>query len=398
MKVLLVEPEFPIPAKSKNHKNFLPIGLLKLAAYHRNQGHKVKLVRGNVNRKDIRFKPNEIFITSLFTYWSKYVKESVAHYNKLYPESKIVVGGIYASLMPSHCKKYTGCDEVFKGIHKEAEEYAQKNGPAYDLVNNGSTIDYQIIHGSRGCFRKCEFCGTWRIEPKFTYKDSILSEIKSNKLVFYDNNLLKNPNIDNLLAELVDFRYDNRPVICESQSGFDGRLLTLERARLLKTARFKTPRIAWDWAFDQNKSIKKQIDTLVKAGYPPKEIYVFMLYNWKMPFKEMEKKRKKCWKWGVQISDCRYRPLTQTFDNYSPLKEQTNEDYFIHGEWTDTLVKQFRRNVRRQNICVRQGLPFYSASLERKQVSKAKTKKLRNLPSSKVKKKLPDVWFPHWSK
>ena len=30
--VLLVEPNFPIPAKSRNHKNFLPIGLLKIAA------------------------------------------------------------------------------------------------------------------------------------------------------------------------------------------------------------------------------------------------------------------------------------------------------------------------------------------------------------------------------
>ena len=31
MKILLVEPAFPIPPKSKNHKDFLPIGLLKLA-------------------------------------------------------------------------------------------------------------------------------------------------------------------------------------------------------------------------------------------------------------------------------------------------------------------------------------------------------------------------------
>ena len=28
--VLLVEPNFPIPAKSRNHSNFLPIGLLHL--------------------------------------------------------------------------------------------------------------------------------------------------------------------------------------------------------------------------------------------------------------------------------------------------------------------------------------------------------------------------------
>ena len=46
-KILLVEPNFPIPPKSKNHRDFLPIGLLKLASYHRAKGDKVKLVRGN---------------------------------------------------------------------------------------------------------------------------------------------------------------------------------------------------------------------------------------------------------------------------------------------------------------------------------------------------------------
>ena len=34
-RVLLVEPNFPIPNKSRNHSNFLPIGLLKIAGYLR---------------------------------------------------------------------------------------------------------------------------------------------------------------------------------------------------------------------------------------------------------------------------------------------------------------------------------------------------------------------------
>ncbi len=38
MKILLVEPGFPIPPKSKNHRDFLPVGLLKLASYHRERG------------------------------------------------------------------------------------------------------------------------------------------------------------------------------------------------------------------------------------------------------------------------------------------------------------------------------------------------------------------------
>ena len=107
MNILLVEPDFPIPNKSKNganevHRNFIPIGLLKLAAYYRAKGDNVRLVRGNV---DVGFSPKQIKITSLFTYWSKYVHEAAKFYHEAYPKARIEIGGIYASLMPDHCKR-----------------------------------------------------------------------------------------------------------------------------------------------------------------------------------------------------------------------------------------------------------------------------------------------------
>ena len=103
MKVLLVEPDFPYPTKSKNqankiHKNFVPIGLLKLGAYHKSLGDKVKLVRGNQTKKQLRyFKPSVVLITSIFTYWSQYVWETVAYYRDLFPKSEITIGGINGS-------------------------------------------------------------------------------------------------------------------------------------------------------------------------------------------------------------------------------------------------------------------------------------------------------------
>ncbi len=357
--ILLVQPEFPIANKSRWHKSFLPIGLLKLASYYRKKGHNVKLVYG---RNNLNFKPNKVMISSLFTYWSKHVWDCVKHYKQLYPNARVVVGGIYASLMPEHCKQ-SGCDEVFVGVHKEAE----KCEPAYDLLkNNPHPIDYQIIHTTRGCVRRCKFCGVWKIEPKFEYKKSIKNEIRRNQLVFYDNNLLANPDIENILEEIANTKHNGRAVYCESQCGFDGRLLNPKLTKLIKTARFQYPKIAWDHSYSEHKNIKKQLDMLINASYSHKDISVFMVYNWDHDFREMEKKRLKCWEWKVQISDCRYRPLDQTYDNYNPRRKQTSKDYFIHPKWTDAEVKQFRKNVRRQNICVRMGTDTYSKSLERK--------------------------------
>ncbi len=373
MNVLLVEPEFPIPSKSKNHQDFLPIGLLKLASYHRQRGDQIQLVRGN---QDINgFRPDQIKITSLFTYWSKYVWDSVEFYKERYPDAKVTVGGIYASLMPEHCKE-SGCDEVFVGVNNEVERCK----PAYDLVD----VDYQIVHASRGCVRRCDFCGTWKIEPTFTYKKSIKEEICSNRIIFYDNNLLANPCIKDILRELSEATHDGKAVYSESQCGIDGRLLNRGLAKLLRKARFINPRIAWDHAYSQHKLVKRQLDILTSAGYNAKDIYVFMIYNWRHDFEEMEKKRHKCWEWKVQIADCRYRPLDQTYDNHDPKKQQTRDDYYIHPNWTDSEVKQFRRNVRRQNICVRHGFSFYSRDLEQKRINQEIAGRIKNMSRREV--------------
>ena len=142
---------------------------------------------------------------------------------------------------------------------------------------------------------------------------------------------------------------------------------------------------------------------LTGAGYRSRDIYVFMLYNWDIPFAEMEMKRMKCWEWRLQIVDCRYRPLDQLFDQYKPWEaSQTSSDYYIHekGGWTDAQVKQFRRNVRQQNICVRHGFPFYSKAFERKNLGRDIRRAVKEAQSLPEKTQLldgvgADYWFPN---
>lgn len=393
--ILLIEPDFPIPKKSLNHKDFLPIGLLKLASYFKVNGFNVKLSRlddafqSNFDHFD--FSPDVILITSLFTYWAQHVKDAVQYCRNAFPDTKIIVGGIYASLMPEDCKKYTGCDEVFIGVCDEAE----KCQPDYDLVD----VDYQIIHSSRGCIRKCPCCGVYEIEPKFTCKKTIKNEIIKRKLIFYDNNLLANPFIEKVLEELVELKKNRTILNCESQSGFDGRILISKPnlGKLLKKANFVNPKIAWDGEFSEADDIKKQIDILVDSGYKYKEISVFMLFNHDISFEDMEKKRIQCWKWNVQITDCRYRPLDQNYDNYNPYtkKPQSRKDYYIHPGWTDELVRAFRSNIRKQNICVRQDIRYYSADIERKRISKEEATKYKNMGFDEAKNYVKDAWNPN---
>ena len=403
--VLLVEPNFPIPIKSRNHSNFLPIGLLKIAAYLKTKNINVKLIRFEENKNDDygqttfditpkkeEFKPDLICVTSIFTYWSKYVKNAVFYYKNKFKDVPILVGGVYASLMPEHCKSYTKCTDVILGPIPETENLI----PDYSLVD----VDYQIIHTSRGCIRKCGFCGTYKIEPNWTCKNSIKDEIVKKKLIFYDNNLLANQYIEDILKELIELKKEKKISYLESQSGFDGRILRKKPylAKMLKDAGFKNPKIAWDYGIKQAPKIKEQIDLLIDAGFTAKEISIFMIYNYEPNYEEMEEKRVKCAEWGVQITDCRYRPLDATFDNYSSFKTkgQTSKDYYIHEEcgWTDQKVRKFRRNIRRHNICMRHEVDYHSTILERKKVPQDLAKKYREMNYEEVKEYLPDAWSP----
>lgn len=357
-RILLVQPAFPIPSKSLNHKDYLPVGLLKLAAWRIAEGDDVALAMGEYR---VDFVPDQIYVTSLFTYWSSYVRDAVRFYRSRFPSARVVVGGIYASLQPEHCKEFTGCDEVWPGVHPEAEAFE----PAYQLVQT----DFQIVHASRGCIRRCKFCGTYEIEPDFVPKESIADEIVKNHLVFYDNNLLANPHISSILNEIREARVDGRVVSCESQSGLDGRLLldSPQVARELKLARFRNPRIAWDGRYKQQDSIKTQLSILSEAGFSRKDTQVFVLYNHELSPDELRMKVERCFEWGVQVADCRFRPLDLFEDGYNPnMKQQGDGEYYVHRGWTDADVRGLRRTVRANNICVRYGIPRnrYAQQLE----------------------------------
>lgn len=404
-KVLLLDPAFPISNKSRNHSDLLPVGLLKIGAFLKKQGIETKLIRLNSDYDSdnlISFSPDLVMVTSVFTYWAHHVRDAVVFSKKLWPSTPVVVGGVYASLCPENCKQFTGCDNVISGIIPEAECIA----PDYSLLGDeADNIDYQILHSTRGCTRKCGFCGVYKIEPKFMSKSSIRNEIIRKRLIFYDNNLLANIHIEDLLNELISLKKEKIITRCESQSGFDGRILRKkpELAHLLKKANFKDPKIAWDGPVKSAKKRKEEIDVLVDAGYNPKEIAVFMIYNADLNYNELEEKRALCFKWGVQVSDCRYRPLSRLDDNYNPYarKPQTNEDYHINPNWTDEEVRQFRRNVRRHNICIRHNMDYHSRKAERKKISKEDSMKYREMNYEEAKKFLSDAWspaFPHYIK
>lgn len=391
-RLLMIDPDFPKPKKSVHHQDSLPIGLLKIGSYYQSKGWDVVLHRLSESYDPPKGEFDEIKITSLFTYWAKYVMGASMWAYRNFPNTPIEIGGIWASLMPNRVKELCICDSVYEGVMEEAEAFE----PNYDLLS--TPIDFQILHTSRGCNRRCKPCGVYCIEPQQSFISSIKDKIHKRNIVFYDNNLLVNPYIEDILRELILLKRQKKILHCESQSGFDGRILRKQPhlAKMLFEAGFKNPKIAWDGSIKSWRKREEEINILVEGGFKRDDISVFMLLNHDQSYAELEFKRMYCWYWRVQVTNCRFRPLDQLNDNFKGKKKnQTIVEYYIHPNWSDSMIKQFNRNVRKHDMSIRFRSKFHSPSMEYKKLPIELHEKLRYAPFSEAYQHLADAWNPN---
>jgi len=255
--VLLVEPTYKV--------NFPSIALMKFATYYKRKGYNVKAVRGTPKLyEDYHI----INITSLFTFESEIVIETVNYYKEKFPKAKISVGGIYASLMPEHLEAATGI-KPHVGLHFDVENLP----PDYSIY---PTIQTSLVYSSRGCINKCKYCSVPKHEPVFTVKDTIKDQVnlKLPNITFFDNNFTANPHFDKIIDELVVF---GKKV--EFNQGLD--CMLLDEHKIKQLSRLKYTPSGFVMAYDKNFQWKylEPVLTMIakhKLRVTPK---MYMLYN-----------------------------------------------------------------------------------------------------------------------
>ncbi len=160
----------------------------------------------------------------------------------------------------------------------------------------------QWIRISEGCPNKCPFCRESFENPKYIIYP--IPEIVRNEVKIMDMNLLCKPEALKIIKELGLKRVNGKIIYYELICGIDYRFLTQEISNVLKESRFKKIRLAWDWEFTYQKSIKKSIEFLLKAKYKPNDITVFMICNWKISYEQNLMKMDLCKIWNTKIADC----------------------------------------------------------------------------------------------
>ena len=293
MHIVLVEPSY--------YARYPPLGLLKLSAYHKLRGDTVELLKGT--RKPAQ-QPDQIYVTSLFTYAWKPVHESVKFFKSLFPSAPLTLGGIYASLLPNHAK-LSGADKVHVGLFEDAEALL----PDYSLVPYWKR---SILFSSRGCVRKCGFCAVPELEGEI---NSIKSTIKNlvypghTGVVLWDNNILGAPNWQQVFRELYELGLK-----VDFNQGLDARLVTKEVAKQIRTLRVRVVRLAYDY-IENELFLEKAIRLLNEAGIRGRDILVYTLYNYKDSPEDFFQRVKSLLDWGVVSYPMRYEPPTSLEKN-----------------------------------------------------------------------------------
>lgn len=315
--ILLVEPGY--------RNKYPPLGLMKIAQYHGPNGKndRVRFIKGE-DRSANDTAWDRIYITTLFSFeWTRTARSIDFALDLVGGQAhRVFVGGIAASLM--HEKyisepKWRGV-RFIKGLLGEApaisleldpfeeEMYADDTDgkPIEDLVPDYSIlehIDYRypvsdayFTYTSRGCIRKCAFCGVPKLEGGQRDTNSLTTVVQGvsrlygekRDLILMDNNVVASANLKDIISEIIDLGFERGATLqrgryelkrrVDFNQGVDARILCKSPMFLEELSRIalKPLRIAFD-----HLGLKKPYAQAIRyaAAVGLTELSNYMLYN-----------------------------------------------------------------------------------------------------------------------
>jgi len=291
--ILLVEPNY----RSK----FPPLGLLRLASYHKYIGDNVTFTRGcNPLLKELKW--HKIYVSSLFTYELPRTVKTINYYrSSVFNSSDIITGGIAVTLMPDYIKSKTNCRiivgplaqrNILNGEKKPIAKYL----PDYSIIDsekwNYTPNNAYFCRVTSGCIRHCKFCAVPILEPHFKYLQSLAEQIKAvNKsfgirqnLVLMDNNILACDKLTTIIRDIRNSGFEKGAVlnsklrIVDFNQGIDARLIDDKNAKMLSTIPLSPIRLAFDYSGIE-KEYLKAIRLLSQNGFSEFTNYVMFNFN-----------------------------------------------------------------------------------------------------------------------
>lgn len=242
--------------------NFPNIPLMKISAYHKSKGDSVEwyepLFSGHMDK---------VYMAKVFSF--------TPDYQYFVDADEIVKGGSgYAIELINGREVYNKAKDI--DLPPEIEHIY----PDYSIYGITDTA-YGFL--TRGCPRGCGFCHVEAKEGRKTYKVADLEEFWNGQknIVICDPNILACRQWKNLFQQLIDSK-----AWIDINQGLDIRLMTKEKAEMIKHMKVKELHFAWDRYEDKDLIIPKFKMFKETTNLDTRKLIVYVLCNYDTTFEQ----------------------------------------------------------------------------------------------------------------
>jgi radical SAM superfamily enzyme YgiQ (UPF0313 family) len=184
-------------------------------------------------------------IQTMMTFWYPGVQEVIEDIREIQPSVKIVLGGAYTTLCPSHAK-FLGADLVIEGNRLAPlwQLLAIEPQDSLPLMPEG-TGDFGVIKITEGCPFQCSYCAASILYPEFRRRSTadcirefkLLVETGAKNVAFYDDALLFDAGRA-LIPFLEEAARIDRAVMFHTPNALNARFVTEELAHRMVESGF----------------------------------------------------------------------------------------------------------------------------------------------------------------
>lgn len=240
--------------------------------------------------------PDEVWISSIMTYWWESTRDAVELVRHVFPRARIFVGGIYPTLASEHAQDNLDADMIFKGeLHAASNLWT-------DFSLYKTPPNYAILTTTRGCPWECHYCAARALnggsnKVRAREPEDVLAEIEHKvehfgvkRFGFYeDNALVLNGHLQRVLELIIE---RGHKLELYAPEGFETRFLTQDLLQVMRKAGFEKihlpfealrweTNLGWNRRHASTASFERALDACIQAGFKPRteEINAFVLFG-----------------------------------------------------------------------------------------------------------------------